>query len=125
MVGKLIKLLGGNVIGFSLDVPTSPSQYELIKNSLFKDYFFDITDLKMISKVINEFKPEFIFHLAAQPIVIESYNNPPTTFKTNVLGTANILEALRISNHKCTTIMITSDTKAMIMLNGSMIQGIR
>ena len=54
-------------------------------------------------------KPEFVFHLAAQPIVSISYSNPIDTILSNVIGTANILEALKVANHKCTAIFITSD----------------
>jgi len=63
----------------------------------------------VVFSTINEIKPDFIFHLAAQPIVLESYTNPLNTFHTNVLGTGNVLDALRRSNHQCTAVMITSD----------------
>jgi CDP-glucose 4,6-dehydratase len=69
----------------------------------------DIRDLSMMTKIISDEKPEFLFHLAAQPIVSTSYSDPIETISSNVMGTANILEALKTSNHKCTAIIITSD----------------
>ncbi|MBK69665.1 MAG: CDP-glucose 4,6-dehydratase [Legionellales bacterium] len=104
-----LKILGGNVIGVSKDVPTNPSHYELNKKSLFNDLNVDITNPEKISSIINKLRPDYIFHLAAQPIVFESYNNPLNTFNTNIMGTANVLDALRKSNHKCVAIIITSD----------------
>lgn len=66
-------------------------------------------DLSKMIEIISTEKPEFLFHLAAQPIVSTSYSEPIETISSNVMGTANILEALKISNHKCTAIIITSD----------------
>ena len=106
-----LKILGGNVIGVSKDVPTNPSHYELNKKSLFNDLNVDITNPEKISSIINKLRPDYIFHLAAQPIVFESYNNPLNTFNTNIMGTANVLDALRKSNHKCVAIIITSDKR--------------
>jgi len=69
----------------------------------------DIRDYNAIAKVIETYKPEFIFHLAAQPIVKESYKYPKLTIETNVIGTTNILESLRILNLRCNAVIITSD----------------
>lgn len=101
--------LGANVIGLAIDIPTNPSHYDLVKEKLTKDYRIDIKDSSAIFSIIQEIKPDYIFHLAAQPIVLESYKDPLKTFYTNSMGTANILEALRRINHKCIAIMITSD----------------
>ena len=62
-----------------------------------------------MTKIIADERPEFIFHLAAQPIVSTSYNEPIETITSNVMGTANILEAARCSNHSCNLVVITSD----------------
>ena len=99
---------GAEVYGLSDNIPTKPSHYELLDN-ISKDYWVDIRDSKAVNKVISDLKPDFIFHLAAQPIVLESYKNPFNTFQTNIIWTANILESLRLSNHKCTSVIITSD----------------
>ena len=101
--------LGADVIGISADVPTNPSHFEVVKDSLQIDLRFDICELAKMKNAILEYKPEIIFHLAAQPIVFDSYKNPLTTFKTNVLGTGTVLEALRLANYPCTAVLITSD----------------
>ena len=102
--------LGANVIGISKDVPTNPSMFEILKlKKKIKYYKSDIRELSKISKIIKKEKPDFIFHLAAQPIVSISHNNPIETISSNALGTANVLESLKLSNHKCTAVIITSD----------------
>ena len=101
--------LGAQVIGISNDIPTEPAHYELVKDNLAQDHRTNVKDSAAVYSIINEVKPDYIFHLAAQPIVLESYENPLNTFNTNVIGTGNVLDALRRSNHKCIAIMITSD----------------
>lgn len=102
--------LGAKVIGVSKDIPTNPSMFEELNiQGQIKHYFEDIRDLVKMTEIISEEKPEFLFHLAAQPIVSVSYSDPIETISSNVMGTANILEALKTSNHKCTSVIITSD----------------
>ncbi|MBN2653100.1 MAG: CDP-glucose 4,6-dehydratase [Spirochaetales bacterium] len=102
--------LGAKVTGYSKDVPSSPSLFEEAKlASLIDDYREDVRDLQQLTDLVCSLKPDFVFHLAAQPIVSYSYTNPTETFESNVMGTVNILEALRVSNHECTAIVITSD----------------
>lgn len=102
--------LGADVIGISKDIPTNPSMFEELKiEEKIKHYQEDIRDLEKMVDIISKEQPEFLFHLAAQPIVSTSYSDPIETISSNVMGTANILEALRISNDKCTAIIITSD----------------
>lgn len=102
--------LGANVVGISISVPTVPSMFEELKfKEKIKHYEEDIRNLSRIVDIVSIEKPDFLFHLAAQPIVSTSYLDPIDTVTTNVVGTANVLEALRISNHKCTVIIITSD----------------
>lgn len=105
----LIKL-EANVVGISKDIPTKPSMFEALKlEDKIKHYQEDIRDLSKMTKIIYDEKPDFLFHLAAQPIVSTSYSDPIETISSNVMGTANVLEALKVSNHKCTAIIITSD----------------
>ena len=104
-----LNILGAEIIALSKDVPTEPAHYDLIKNSLKKDLRLDITSYGKISKTIIDYKPDFLFHLAAQPIVLTSYEDPLLTFQSNTIGTLNILESLRKSNHSCTAVIITSD----------------
>lgn len=105
----LIKL-GANVVGVSKDIPTNPSMFKELKlEDEIKHYQEDIRDLSKMIEIISNEKPEFLFHLAAQPIVSTSYGDPIETISSNVMGTANVLEALKTSNHICTAIIITSD----------------
>ena len=102
--------LGANVVGVSKDIPTKPSMFEELKlEDKIKHYQEDIRDLSKMIAIISDEKPDFLFHLAAQPIVSISYSDPIETISSNVMGTTNILEALKVSNHKCTAIIITSD----------------
>lgn len=102
--------LEANITGISKDVPTDPSLfYELQLNKKINHHFVDICDGAAIKKIFTEVQPDFVFHLAAQPIVSVSYEDPVDTLQTNVIGTANILEALRYVQHPCKVVMITSD----------------
>ena len=82
-----------------------------MKNKYIKTKKIDISNLNKIKKAINQFNPDFVFHLAAQAIVKKSYVNPVETWKANLLGTLNILESLRNlkSKKKIIVILITSD----------------
>jgi CDP-glucose 4,6-dehydratase len=102
--------MGARVAGISKDVPTDPSLFrELELDKKIDHHFADIRDGESISKLFKETQPDFVFHLAAQPIVSVSYDDPVATFETNVIGTANILEALRTLQKPCKAVMITSD----------------
>ncbi len=102
--------LEANVVGVSKDIPTQPSMFEELNlEKKIKHYQEDLINLSKISEIILNEKPDFLFHLAAQSIVSISYINPVETISSNLIGTANVLEALKISNHKCTSIIITSD----------------
>jgi len=105
-----LEILGAEVIGISLDPPTSISHFKEGKICDYvEDCRIDIRDSEEIKKKINNVAPDFIFHLAAQPIVMHSYENPLVTWNTNVIGTVNILEALRTLKNKCSAVIITSD----------------
>lgn len=102
--------LGANICGVSDCIPTSPSMFEELKlEEKIEHHFCNVVDLAAIKKIVNNFKPDFIFHLAAQAIVSESYEQPLETIQTNVMGTANILESLRGLENKCCAVFITSD----------------
>jgi CDP-glucose 4,6-dehydratase len=88
--------LGADVAGYSIGIPTQPSHFEeLHLDEKIKHFLGDIRNYERFYEVCNEFKPEFIFHLAAQPLVRESYSNPKETFEVNMLGTLNVLEVIR------------------------------
>ena len=102
--------LGADVIGVSKDIPTQPSMFEILAlEKKIQHHLIDIRDTNAFRKVIFNNKIDFVFHLAAQAIVSKSYEDPLETISSNVMGTTNLLEILRISNHKCTAIIITSD----------------
>ncbi|WP_197090499.1 CDP-glucose 4,6-dehydratase [Yersinia similis] len=102
--------LGANVCGISKGIPTQPSMFEELKlDEKIEHHFCDIRDIEKLKKIVLDYKPDFLFHLAAQAIVSESYADPLTTISTNVMGTANILEILRELENDCTAIIITSD----------------
>lgn len=102
--------LGAKVIGVSKDVPSNPAMFEVLElEPKIKHYTQDIRNLKAIQAILNDEQPDFIFHLAAQAIVSTSYQNPIETISSNVLGTSNILEALRLANYPCVAVIITSD----------------
>ncbi|MGE6353881.1 CDP-glucose 4,6-dehydratase [Flavobacterium sp. NPDC079362] len=102
--------LGAEVYGISNEIPTQPSMFsELELGEKMNHFFADIRDLDSLTKIINQIEPHFVFHLAAQPIVSLSYQEPIDTITTNVMGTANILEVLRNYYKPCSAIIITSD----------------
>ncbi len=102
--------LGANVVGFSLNIPTNPSNFEVLdlENKL-KHIKGDIRDLGHLKQVFTDFSPEIVFHLAAQPITRLSYDKPQETFNTNLFGTVNVLECIRISKTVNAAVIITSD----------------
>lgn len=101
--------LGATVTGVSDRVPTEPSHYELVKQCLFKDLRMNLSDGHGVMELLKAERPDFIFHLAAQPIVLESYEDPLGTIQTNCMGTANVLEGLRKTDFPCVVVLVTSD----------------
>lgn len=102
--------LGAQVVGISKDIPTTPSLFEELKlDGQIKEYRQDIRDQSEMVRIVSLEQPDFLFHLAAQPIVSVSYQAPIDTITSNVIGTANILESLRVLNRNCTAVIITSD----------------
>lgn len=102
--------LGAEVIGYALEPPTQPNNFEAcaLRDKLI-DIRGDIRDLDRLSLIFDEYKPEFVFHLAAQPIVRRSYDEPKLTFDTNVGGTVNVFEAVRSTPSVRVLVNITSD----------------
>lgn len=99
------------VAGLSLDVPTAPSCYEALglKDRLQCDLRGDVRDLPTVADAISRVRPDVVFHLAAQALVRESYAEPVRTFETNMLGTLNVLEAMRRCPSVAAGVIITSD----------------
>ena len=101
---------GSKICGYALDPPSQPNLFNVLKlESEILDIRGDIRNKDLLQKTLTEFQPEIVFHLAAQPIVLDSYNNPVETFDTNVTGTVNLLNELRQVDSVKTIIVMTSD----------------
>lgn len=101
---------GAQVSGYSLEPPTNPNLFDLadVKNNIHS-YIGDIRDLKKLSEVFDKEQPEIVLHLAAQPIVRESYKNPVYTYETNVMGTVNVCECVRQHSSVKSFLNVTTD----------------
>ena len=107
---KWLTLLNTKVCGFALEPPSLPNLYESLNiRPTIIDIRGDIKDTNLLKKAIQRFQPEIVFHLAAQPIVLNSYVNPVETFNTNVIGTVNFLNELRQVVSLKTIVVMTSD----------------
>lgn len=102
---------GARVRGYALEPPTNPSLFELLglSDSTIESEIGDVRDLSKLSKSFADFKPEIVFHLAAQPIVRESYRDPVNTYATNVMGTVNVCECVRQSKSVKSFLNVTTD----------------
>lgn len=106
----LLKELGANVMGYSLDPATTPSHFDLLQlRYMIHHRSGDIRDADKLSREMQEFQPEFVFHLAAQALVKESYTHPAGTFDTNVMGSVNLLDSVRTCESVRSLVYITSD----------------
>jgi len=107
---KLLVMAGAEVTGYSLEPPTQPSLFELSHMSeQIHSVIGDIRDFDHLMRVFDEVQPEIVFHLAAQPIVRESYQNPRYTYETNVMGTVNICECVRLHPSVKSFLNVTTD----------------
>lgn len=107
---KIFNMIGAQVKGYSLAPKCEDDLYNLIDgDNLCVSIIADIRDKIKLEHEILSFEPDFIFHLAAQPLVRESYKKPIDTFEVNALGTANLLDSLRNLQKKCSVVMITTD----------------
>ena len=109
-----LKLCGAKVTGIALDPPSSPAHFDCLTGAnMFgndmADNRVDIRDGDKINAIIRDANPDFVFHMAAQPIVRASYDDPATTYTTNVIGTLHVLQALRQLRAPCAAVMVTSD----------------
>lgn len=106
-----LKKLGAKVYGVSLDPITSPSIFEVasVRDEIEKDARIDIRNLEQLKSFFQEIEPEVVFHLAAQALVLDSYSNPVDTFATNVMGTVNVLECIRVTPSIKAAVIVTTD----------------
>ena len=105
-----LSTLGAEVVGYALEPPTTPALYEQARvDGDLRSIIGDIRDYARLSEVIAEFKPEVVLHLAAQSVVRTGYEDPIGTYSSNVMGTVNLLEAVRSLKSKCVVVNVTSD----------------
>jgi len=105
-----LQKLNVNLVGFSNDIPTNPSLFELadVKSGM-RSIMGDIRNFDSLKEVVEEHKPEIVIHMAAQSLVQSAYKNPIETYATNIMGTVNLLEAVRACSNMCVVINVTSD----------------
>ena len=109
-LSAILLMAGAEVTGYSLEPPTEPSLFELAgMKGRMNSVVGDVRDLPHLLQVFEEVQPEIVFHLAAQPIVRESYRDPVGTYETNVMGTVNILEAVRRTESVRSFLNVTTD----------------
>lgn len=102
--------MGAEVTGLSLEPPTDPSLFEISGLKKFINHNIgNILDDKNLKRLMAGMKPEIVFHMAAQPLVLESYREPKLTYETNVIGTVNILEAVRETESVRSAVIVTTD----------------
>lgn len=102
--------LGAQVTGYALEPPTDPALFSMLDlQQRMNSIIGDIRDLEYLRQKFNETKPEIVIHMAAQPLVRESYRDPVTTYETNVMGTVNVLECVRLTSSVKSIVNITTD----------------
>lgn len=103
-----LQSMGADVCGYALDAPTEPSHWNLLQLDM-RSEIGDIRDAQRLESVLLDFKPEMVFHLAAQPLVRDSYADPVATYSTNVMGTLHLFEACRKTDSVRAIINVTTD----------------
>ena len=102
--------MGAEVTGIALDPPTSPSHHDAGRlGERIRDLRVDVRDATALKAAVVESRPQFVFHLAAQALVRDSYEHPIATWSTNLMGSLHLLEALRCLRDPCAAVMVTSD----------------
>ena len=107
---RILKLCGAQVCGYALEPPTEPSVFGVVGlEGLMDSHIGDIRNLEELKKIFDLAKPEIVFHLAAQPIVRDSYKDPVYTYETNVMGTVYVLECIRRCESVRSFVNVTTD----------------
>lgn len=107
---EVLLMAGAKVTGYALEAPTNPSLFQICGlQERMHSVIGDIRDLQHLQKVFEETQPEIVIHMAAQPIVRESYQNPVYTYETNVMGTVNVLECIRLTDSVKSFVNVTTD----------------
>lgn len=109
-LSRVLTNAGAQVTGYALNPPTSPSLYNIVEiEQGIHSVIGDIRDYNNLKRVYDKAQPEIVFHLAAQPLVRDSYKNPTYTYETNVMGTVNVLECVRLSSYTKSFLNVTTD----------------
>ena len=109
-LSEWLLLCGAEVSGYALEPLTEPSLFERLGLAgRLQHRIADVRDSNTLAGVLHDFRPDFVFHLAAQPLVVASYREPRLTFETNIMGTVNLLESLREYDRPCIGIMVKSE----------------
>ena len=109
-MSEVLLKAGADVTGYALEPPTEPSLFRLLSlDSEINSIKGDIRDLETLKKTFDEVRPEIVIHMAAQPIVRESYQSPVYTYEVNVMGTVNVLESIRLSDSVKSFVNVTTD----------------
>ena len=106
---EVLKMAGAIVVGYALEPQKGGIFDTLSTDTNMKSYIADIRDSKQLSHLFIESKPEIVIHMAAQPLVLDSYERPAYTFETNVMGTVNLLECVRESESALSVVVVTTD----------------
>ncbi len=107
---QMLSMAGADITGYALEAPTSPSLFDICGLSKqIHSVIGDIRDLAHLQQVFTDCQPEIVIHMAAQPIVRESYKNPVYTYETNVMGTVNVMECVRLTPSVKSFLNVTTD----------------
>ena len=107
---RVLLEMGAEVTGYALEPPTVPGLFDLVGAERdIRSIKGDIRDLEHLKKVFEEVRPEIVIHMAAQPLVRESYKNPVYTYDVNVMGTVNVLECMRLTDSVRSFVNVTTD----------------
>ena len=109
-MSKILIMCGAKLTGYALNPPTYTNLFDILDlKGEINSVIGDIRDLEHLKKVFSEVQPEYVIHMAAQPLVRDSYDRPVYTYETNVMGTVNILECLRLSDSVKSFLNVTTD----------------
>ena len=107
---QTLLMAGADVTGYALEMSTEPDLFRLCRlDTRMHSVLGDIRDLEKLRRTFSEIQPEIVIHMAAQPLVRESYKNPVYTYETNVMGTVNVLECVRQINSVRSFLNVTTD----------------
>ncbi|MFY0628600.1 MAG: CDP-glucose 4,6-dehydratase [Reichenbachiella sp.] len=106
---SILHLFGAKIKGYALTAETNSLYNEINGDQLCQSIIADIRDKETLQKTISEFQPDYIFHLAAQPLVLDSYEDPIYSYEVNVMGTAHLLQSCRSLDKLCSVVVVTTD----------------